>query len=190
MSKRTIYLGVVLALGLGVFGYFAGTAQSRPARQDQATSPVSNLGLHLVGVHVIKEAPDRQYVAHHYCQELQEDLIQCAVFDSGAPGARLIDVEYVVGDEAYRSFSPEEQQQYWHPHDYEVDGGLLQAPELPPEQARALLSKIRNTHGRTWHLWAAKEDPYPLGKPELVWSITGPGQLREEIERQLEQGRR
>ena len=189
MSRRMMLFGAVIALGVTVFGYFAGTAQSRSAQQGQTTSPVGRLGIHLVGVHVIKEALDRQYVAHHYCEELSADLIQCAVFDSDKPGARLMDVEYVVSDAVYRSFPPEEQQ-YWHPHDYEVDSGLLQAPELPPEQAKALLAKIRGTHGKTWHSWAAGKDLYPLGKPELAWSITGPGQLREEIERQLKQGRR
>ncbi|MDA8187807.1 MAG: DUF1264 domain-containing protein [Dehalococcoidales bacterium] len=176
--------GVALILALGAFAFYMAAGQPAPGAQVQPQSPVEELKLHLQGVHVIKEAPNRQYVAHHYCQQLREDLIQCAVFDSGEPRARLIDVEYVVPDDVYRSFSPEEQQ-YWHPHDYEVDSGLLRAPGLPPEQEREVLDTIRSTHGRTWHLWASKENPYPLGKPELAWSITGPGQLREDIEREL-----
>lgn len=184
MRRQTLLFGVVLILALGAFTFYIAAGQSAPGTQVPPQSPVEELRLHLVGVHVIKEASDRQYVAHHYCQQLREDLIQCAVFDSGELGARLIDVEYVVPDDVYRSFSAEEQQ-YWHPHDYEVDSGLLRAPGLPAEQERELLDTIRSTRGRTWNLWASRDNPLPLGKPNLAWSITGPGQLREDIEREL-----
>lgn len=186
MPKRILPLAVVLALVVVAFIFYFAATRPPLIPQRQLTSPVNELALHLVGVHVIKESPERQYPAHHYCKQVREGFIQCAVFDSAKPGARLIDVEYVVSDEIYRSFTPEEQQ-YWHPHDYEVDQGLLQAPELPSDQARALLSTIRSTHGKTWHLWAAKENPLPLGKPELSWSITGPGQLRADVEKDLRQ---
>ncbi|MBI4317766.1 MAG: DUF1264 domain-containing protein [Chloroflexi bacterium] len=185
MRDRTVLFRALLILAVGILGLFLTLRQVVPLPQMQQRTPVDELQLHLVGVHVIKEAPDRQYVAHHYCQQLADGIIQCAVFDSAEPGAKLVDVEYVVSDAIYTSLSADEQQ-YWHPHDYEVEAGLLQAPELPPDQARELLNSIRSTHGRTWHLWAHKENPLPLGPPELSWSVTGPGQLREDIERELQ----
>lgn len=186
MRERTLLFGAVVAVILGIFAFYVADSGSAPVPQAQANSPIDELQLHLVGVHVIKEAPDRQFVAHHYCQQLDDGVIQCAVFDSDGPGARLMGTEYVVSDDVYLSLSAEEQQ-YWHPHTYEVDGGLLAAPELPPDQEEALLNTIRSTHGRTWNVWATGEDSLPVGKPDLAWSITGPGQLREDIEQELQQ---
>lgn len=186
MPKRTTLFAVALALAAGVFVLYAAVTQLAPVLRGQPAGPLDGLRLHLVGVHVIKEAPDKQYVAHHYCQKVSEQVTQCAVFDGGKPGARLVDVEYIIPGDVYRSLPPDEQH-YWHPHTYEVDGGLLRAPALPPDQEQALLAAVRDTYGRTWHLWASKENPLPLGKPDLVWSVTGPGQLREEIERELRQ---
>ncbi|TAK30613.1 MAG: DUF1264 domain-containing protein [Chloroflexota bacterium] len=191
--RTTMLFGIVLAVAIGAMSIYLATGglstNSKTQTQTQADSPISALTLHLVGVHVIKAVPDRQYVAHHYCQQLESDLIQCAVFDSDQPGAKLMDVEYVVSDEVYRSFSPEEQD-YWHPHGYEVDQGLLRAPELPPDKEQEVLSAIRSTRGKTWHMWPTKEDPYPLHGPDLAWSITQDGQLQPEIGKELESAQR
>ncbi len=184
MRIKTLFFGVVLILALGAIAFYIAAVQPAPGTQTAPQSPVEELKLHLVGVHIIKEAPDRQYVAHHYCQQLREGVIQCAVFDSHGPEAKLMGTEHVVSDDIYRAFSPEEQQ-YWHPHDYEVDGGLLAAPELPPDQEKELLSAIRSSHGKTWNVWATREDPLPVGKADIAWSITMPGQLREDIEKEL-----
>ncbi len=195
MPKRVLLVGTGLAVTVAVFvlslaGVQPAALSQTAMSQGQTTSPLDELRLHLVGVHVVKEAPGRQYVAHHYCQQFSEQVTQCAVFDGGKPGARLIDIEYIIPGDTYRSLSSAEQQ-YWHPHTYEVDGGLLTAPELPPDQEQSVLAGVRDTYGRTWHLWAGKENPLPLGPPELVWSITGPGQLRQDTESELkqEQGR-
>lgn len=150
---------------------------------DAASGPTAQLSLHLVGVHTIKAATDRQFVAHHYCHQVSPQLTQCAIFDSNAPDARLIGIEYIIPGDVYR-FLPPQEQQYWHPHTYEVTGQLLRAPELPADQEQALLATIRTTYGRTYHEW----DPHvslthPLGLPELAWAITGPGQIRPEIQR-------
>lgn len=140
--------------------------------------PVANLELHLAGVHVMKEDIDEWWDAHHYCEPLREDLIQCAVYDTTAAGtARLNAVEYIIPDQVYQDFPPEEQQ-YWHPHVYEVDGGLLAVPEMPTDSAREFLRAARTTWGKTWQLWQTqRDDRYPTGAPELAWSIEGPDSI-------------
>ncbi|HEY8484728.1 MAG TPA: DUF1264 domain-containing protein [Longimicrobiales bacterium] len=147
-----------------------------PARQAQ--HPVDNLALYLAGVHVMKANIREWWNAYHYCEALRADLIQCAVYDTTAPGAaRLNAVEYIVPNDVYQSFPPEEQR-YWHPHAYEVDGGLLDVPELPADSARKFLQAARSTWGKTWHLWQSQQGArFPTGEPKLAWSIEGPDSI-------------
>ncbi len=139
---------------------------------------MDELALYLAGVHVMKDDIREWWDAHHYCQALREDLTQCAVYDTTAPGtARLSAIEYIVPDGVYRQF-PAGERQYWHPHTFEVDGGLLALPELPVDSARALLLAIRTTWGKTWHLWQTQRGArYPTGEPELAWAIEGPDSI-------------
>ncbi|KAJ8499565.1 hypothetical protein OPV22_010117 [Ensete ventricosum] len=37
----------------------------------------------------------RQIEAHHYAASINQDVLQCAVYDSDAPSAHLIGVEYI-----------------------------------------------------------------------------------------------
>lgn len=155
----------------------AASADAQPVAPQQDQHPVDELELYLAGVHVMKENIREWWDAHHYCQMLRPDVTQCAVYDTTSSTAHLVAIEYIVPGEVYRSFPPEEQQ-YWHPHTYEVNGGLLALPELPADSARELLLAIRPTYGKTWHLWQTQEgDRYPVGEPTLAWAIEGPDSI-------------
>ncbi len=66
----------------------------------------------------------------------------------------------------------------WHSHQYEVKSGSLIAPGLPAVADKALMSKIVNTYGKTWHTWHTDRDKkLPLGIPALMMGFTGEGQL-------------
>ena len=148
------------------------------AQMRQQAHPVDNLKLYLAGVHVMKANVREWWNAQHYCERLRPDLVQCAVYDTTTPGvARLNAVEYIVPAQVYQSF-PAAEKQYWHPHAYEVDGGLLDVPEMPADSARAFLQAARTTYGKTWHLWETQRGGmnarFPMGTPELAWSIEGP----------------
>jgi hypothetical protein len=43
----------------------------------------------------------KQVEAHHYCMHYNQDMRQCAIFDSPKADVRLINVEYIIS----RSFS-------------------------------------------------------------------------------------
>lgn len=157
------------------------------AARPSILGPVGQLSVYLVGIHTLKADPSQQFVAHHYCHQLDSGLIQCAIFDSASPNAHLIGIEYIVPGDIYRSL-PADQQQYWHPHTYEVDGHLLRAPDLSPDEERKLLAALRSTYGRTYHEWNPHRDPLcPMGVPDLAWAITGPGQVRSDIQREFDQ---
>jgi hypothetical protein len=97
----------------------------------------------------------------------------------------LVGLEYIIPGDVYHSL-PAQEQQYWHPHTYEVSGHLLRAPELPADQEQALLASIRSTYGRTYHEWDPHLNPdHPMGLPELAWAITGPGQIQPAFQQEF-----
>lgn len=63
-----------------------------------------------------------QVRSHHFCSHRNEEMRQCIIYDSGAPDARLIGVEYIISRRLYEGL-PAEERQYWHSHVYEVARG-------------------------------------------------------------------
>ena len=47
----------------------------------QDTSPLKPFDIYLVGFHPMKDHPENQMEAHHYCQQVNEDFAQCVLFD-------------------------------------------------------------------------------------------------------------
>ena len=94
--------------------------------------------------------------------------------------AKLLGVEYVITDKAYRQL-PDEEKKYWHPHTYEVLGGMLIAPSLEAEEEKKLMKMILTTWGKAWHTWPDHKSAVPLGEPFLIWSLTGDGQADQRV---------
>ena len=51
----------------------------------QARAPVEKIAMYLNGFHVAKDDPTMQMEAHHYCNQANEDLAQCVLFDGNGP---------------------------------------------------------------------------------------------------------
>lgn len=155
-------------------------AMSDAAVLEQIQAPLQPLGTHLAGLHVLKDDVGRQFEAHHYCAQVNDRLMQCAIFDSHSTRAHLIGVEYIIPGEIYDSL-PQDEQRYWHPHNYEVLSGMLVAPELAPAAEKATMRTVLNTYGKTWHLWSADNgtaapQDLPVGPPQLAWSFNRDGE--------------
>jgi hypothetical protein len=58
--------------------------------------------MHICGYHFYADDMNRQVEAHHYCSHLSDDVMQCVVYDSDKPNARLIGIEYIVSDRVFR----------------------------------------------------------------------------------------
>jgi hypothetical protein len=142
----------------------------------ETANPAQQLQLYLDAFHFIKEQPKMQMEVHHYCQVLNSDLVQCALYNDNKPDAKLVGIEYVISDKLYSEFSPKEKL-LWHPHQYEVTSGQLIAPNLTADKEHELLNMIYHTHGKAWHLWDAWNNQLPIGTPELIWSFTKDGEL-------------
>ncbi len=159
--------------------------------QSQERIPVEQLQIYVDGFHNYKRdinlsaEKQQQMRVTHYCQSVNPDLIQCVVYDGNTKDAHLIGVEHIISDKVYQSLFATEKK-YWHPHDGEVDSGMLDLPGVPEEQKKGLLAMIRTTHGKTWHVWDAHKDKIPLGTPSLMWAVD-PKKMNSETKRKMEE---
>lgn len=173
---------VLLLAGFWVAA-LVGPGQSAPAMHDhgatagsQDLTPVRQVGMYLDGFHTYDRERglpgDRQTQRRvaHYCMALRDDLFQCLIYDGNSSKAKLIGIEYVISGEAYRGL-PTGEKRYWHPHDGEVDSGMLALPGLAAADEKAILAKLRSTWGKTWHVWDPPGQAFPLGEPQLMWAV-------------------
>jgi hypothetical protein len=148
--------------------------------QDKA--PVDEISMYLVGFHPSKADGGMQMESHHYCDQVNEDFAQCALYDGNTGEARLHGVEYIISAKLYDTL-PAEERPYWHPHNYEILSGTLRMPGLPDAAEHAALETKLDSYGKTWHFWktgvfGAENDSLPLGPPHLAWSFNRDGEAK------------
>jgi hypothetical protein len=152
----------------------------------QQMTPLKDFDIYVAGLHCARDEPDMQMEAHHYCRQVNEDFIQCVLFDGNTEDANLIGIEYIVSERSFESL-PEEEKLFWHPHNYEILSGQLVAPGLPEVAERAFLEQLMNSYGKTWHTWHTGRhdgeagDRLPLGDPKLMWSFNRDGEADERL---------
>lgn len=147
----------------------------------QDLTPVKQFDMYLVGFHPMKDDPQHQMEAHHYCAQVNEDFAQCVLFDGNTKQANMNGLEYIISEKAFQTL-PADERKFWHPHNYEILSGELVAPGLPDTAEKPLMTKKMNSYGKTWHVWSTgsegqKGDTLPLGEPHLAWSFNRDGEL-------------
>jgi hypothetical protein len=182
MDRRQLF-GAITAAGAGVT-CSAAAAGAAPHAEGKGDGPLSGGHLHFCGIHMSKKNPRFQLVTQHYCAAhtggSEGDVFQCVLFDGTGKNAKLLGVEYLISDEAYRKL-PEAEKKYWHAHTYEVLGGGLIAPAMNAKDEMAFMKVIINTWGKAWHTWPDPSTPVPVGEPLLIWSLMGDGQVDEKV---------
>lgn len=148
----------------------------------QRSAPVNRFDIYLSGFHPMKERPEVQMEAHHYCHQVNEDFAQCVLFDGNTAKANMNGVEYIISEKLFNSL-PQEERKYWHPHNGEILSGQLVAPGIPQVAEHELMEKKMNSYGKTWHVWhtgqaGAAGDRLPLGPPMLAWSFSRDGEAQ------------
>jgi len=138
----------------------------------QSFKPLSNVNTHLCGFAFYANDPSRQMELHHYCAAINDDVIQCMVYDSDEATARLIGIEYVVSGRIFETLPPEEQK-LWHNHTVDVHTASFIAPGLPDAAEKRLLTDLADTYGKTFVLWQVdRGDKLPIGLPQLMMVAT------------------
>ena len=142
----------------------------------QDKPPVEALNAYLDGFHFYSGNIGAQMEAHHYCAVLNEELIQCVIYDGNVKDAKLMGVEYIVSARLYEGL-PAAEKALWHSHVHEVKSGQLIAPGIPAVAEKALMQKLVATYGKTWHTWHTDvHKTLPLGVPQLMMGFTNDGQ--------------
>lgn len=146
----------------------------------QSAAPLRPFDMHLVGFHPLKDHPEHQMEAHHYCHQMNEDFAQCTLFDSAGSNARLNGIEYIISEKLFEKLPPAERA-FWHPHNGEILSGQLVAPGIPGPVEKELMRAKINSYGKTWHVWntgheGGAPDPLPLGPAMLAWSFSREGE--------------
>lgn len=159
------------------------------ARLMQDLTPVRRFDIYVIGFHCAKTDPMMQMEAHHYCSQMNEDFLQCLIFDGNTRDANLLGIEYIVSERIFDTLDDREKE-YWHPHNYEIFSAQLIAPGLPEAAEKALMKTLVNSYGKTWHAWHTglhhkdrPGDKLPLGDPMLMWSFNRDGEADIEMER-------
>ena len=169
---------IVVSLGLAQLA--AAQAESK-AGMAEKNWPTSALHAHVCGIHFYSGDMKRQIIAEHYCSHWTDEILQCIIYDSNKPNARLIGVEYIVSAKIFDSL-PAEEKKLWHSHNYEVKSGVLTAPEMADAAEKDLLKVLIGTYGKTWHMWQVdRGDKIPLGIPQLMMAFTKDGQASPNI---------
>jgi len=143
----------------------------------QAQAPIRAINTYLDGFHFYSGNMQQQMEAHHYCAILNDELIQCVIFDGNQDDAKVMGVEYIVSERIFKEF-PEAEKRLWHSHVHEVKSGQLIAPAVPEAAETALMEKLVSTYGKTWHTWHTDQDNrLPVGVPQLMMGFTADGQV-------------
>jgi len=174
-------LSVILAAALfTVTGCDTRQELRPPSAALQTHAPVDAMNVYLVGFHPMKEEPSRAMEAHHYCSQLNEEVMQCVLFDQNGEHARMNGIEYVISEALFERLDPDERK-YWHPHNGEVAPGQLVMPGMPEDAEHETMKTLANTYGKSWMLWDTgapgfAADTLPLGPPKLAWSFNAEGE--------------
>ena len=147
----------------------------------QDKTPVHELNAYMDGFHFYNGDMKSQMEAHHYCGHLNEDVIQCVIFDGNEESAKLMGVEYIVSKALFARL-PVEEKHLWHSHVHEVRSGQLIAPGIPEVAEHEFMEKVAGTYGKTWHTWHTdRELELPLGIPMIMMGFTQDGQAKEQM---------
>ncbi|KAL5732286.1 Oil body-associated protein 2B [Ranunculus cassubicifolius] len=136
----------------------------------QTLKPIKKMEQHVCTFALYSHDMTRQIETHHYVARINEDVLQCAVYDSDASDAHLIGVEYIVSDKIFETL-PEEEQKLWHSHAYEIKSGLWVTPRAPEVLQKPELANLTRSYGKFWCTWQTdRGDPLPMGAPALMLS--------------------
>ena len=157
----------------------------------QGNAPMGGFDIYLVGFHPMKDYPEHQMTAHHFCNQVNEDFAQCVLFDGNTADANLNGIEYIISEKLFASL-PKKEREYWHPHNGEILSGQLIAPGLPDVAEQSLMESKMNSYGKTWHVWntghhGQPADEFPLGPAMLAWSFNRDGEAIPEMIKKRDQ---
>jgi hypothetical protein len=139
------------------------------ATSGEPTSPVDGYDIHVQAPHMMADGtPGGPY--HHYCKGVSDKILQCLLFDSTDPKAKLVAVEYFVAKDLTRKLPAIQWHRHFHDHKVEIATGRVQVLDLPPDQAAKVAEAAAGTDGVIYHLWQ-KGQEFPDGTVTFPQSL-------------------
>ncbi|MGZ3506260.1 MAG: DUF1264 domain-containing protein [Vulcanimicrobiaceae bacterium] len=143
MASLVLAIAVAAAVVLSL-------SKVHPASATAPTYPTTGWTIHLDAT---KHFPgNRAAVEHHFCRPASGGIIECQLYESDQPDARLVGVEVVVPASMYQKFDKEEKAS-WHYHRDEIPRVNLQTPDMTKEEADKVAASLMETYGKVYLLW-------------------------------------
>ena len=164
--KQTFLKSILMisVLSFAIFGLMISTAISG--------GPADGYTIHVQAPHMMADGKvGGPY--HHYCKGIQNgEVLQCLLFESTKPDAKLVAVEYFIEKNLARKNVPLVQwNRTFHDHQVEIDTGRVAILDIDdPKEVKALADAAAKTDGVIFHLWG-KDQVVPDGTVTTPTSI-------------------
>jgi hypothetical protein len=142
-----------------------------PAAAEPPASPAQGFDIHLMAPHVVEGVVMGPF--HHYCKLAQQKplILECLLYMSAEPSARLMGVEYFIDKELTRpNLRLDVWNEYYHDHAIEIASGRVAVLDRPEAEAKALAEAAARTDGIIWKLWM-HHLPVPDGRAIPAQSV-------------------
>ena len=147
-----------------IFPFIMDIAIAEEKKDPSEMKPTDGWALHIDAKKHMPNMPE--VIVHHYCKSISASLIECQLYDSDKPDAKLIGVEMVVDAATYNKFSKKEKA-LWYYHKQEIPKVDAKLPDVSPEEATKTLKGMEETYGKVYILWNPAKTESPEGKPEI-----------------------
>ncbi|HNP59680.1 MAG TPA: DUF1264 domain-containing protein [Nitrospirales bacterium] len=157
-------------LMLGGFSLLAMGWMTTPA-MSEGKSPTDGYDIHIQAPHMMADGTvGGPY--HHYCKGISDELLQCQLYESTDPNAKLVAIEYFIAKDLARKNVPLIQwNRAFHDHQVEIDTGRVQILDVEdPAKVKALAEAAGKTDGVIFHLWG-KHQVVPDGAVSIPTSL-------------------
>lgn len=140
-----------------------------PAIAGESQSPAMGYDIHVHAPHMMPNGTvGGPY--HHYCKGISDQILQCLLFESTDPKAKLVGIEYFVAKELTRKLPAIQWHRHFHDHNVEIATGRVQVLDMPEDQAKKVAEAAAKTDGVIYHLWQHGKD-FPDGTVDFPQSL-------------------
>jgi hypothetical protein len=162
MRKGLLTMVAVVTIGC------AGMAPQK-AVGGEPKSPVEGFDIHVQAPHMMPNGePGGPY--HHYCKGVSDKILQCLLFESTDPKAKLVAIEYFVAKDLSRKLPAIQWHRHFHDHKVEIATGRVQVLDMPPDEAAKVAEAASGTDGVIYHLWQPGQE-FPDGTVTFPQSL-------------------
>ena len=143
--KRHLHLVAIFTAAL--------VATSPLLAQEKAKSPADGYNIHVLVPHRHEDGTVHGPY-HHYCKQINPQILQCMIFLSTDPNAELVEIEYFIDKKLARSnVTLDQWNKHFHDHALEIATGSVQVLDVPPAKAKEIAAAASRTDGIIFHLW-------------------------------------